>query len=82
VTGYNQIYPWKSFEDTDYETWRKVIGVNLDGAFLMCKAFVPAMAAEVRHARTGSVNGLSADHLVQGGHTSKQPARAKAYPSS
>jgi len=22
-----------------------VIGVNLDGAFLMCKAFVPAMAA-------------------------------------
>lgn len=37
------IYPWKSFEDTDYETWRKVIGVNLDGAFLMCKAFVPGM---------------------------------------
>ena len=39
------IYPWKSFEDTDYETWRKVIGVNLDGTFLMRKAFVPAMAA-------------------------------------
>jgi NAD(P)-dependent dehydrogenase (short-subunit alcohol dehydrogenase family) len=39
------IYPWKSFADTDYETWRKVIGVNLDGAFLMCKAFVPGMAA-------------------------------------
>lgn len=37
------IYPWKSFDDTDYETWRKVIGVNLDGAFLMCKAFVPGM---------------------------------------
>jgi NAD(P)-dependent dehydrogenase (short-subunit alcohol dehydrogenase family) len=37
------IYPWKSFADTDYETWRKVIGVNLDGAFLMCKAFVPGM---------------------------------------
>lgn len=37
------IYPWKSFGDTDYETWRKVIGVNLDGAFLMCKAFVPGM---------------------------------------
>jgi hypothetical protein len=25
------IYPWQSFEDTDYETWRIVIGVNLDG---------------------------------------------------
>lgn len=37
------IYPWKSFADTDYATWRKVIGVNLDGAFLMCKAFVPGM---------------------------------------
>jgi len=39
------IYPWKSFEGTDYELWRKVIGVNLDGAFLMSKAFVPGMAA-------------------------------------
>ncbi|WP_233874600.1 SDR family NAD(P)-dependent oxidoreductase [Paraburkholderia adhaesiva] len=39
------IYPWKSFEETDYATWRKVIGVNLDGAFLMCKAFVPGMVA-------------------------------------
>ena len=39
------IYPWKSFEDTDYETWRKVIGVNLDGTFPMRKAFVLAMAA-------------------------------------
>lgn len=37
------IYPWKSFADTDYDTWRKVIGVNLDGSFLMCKAFVPGM---------------------------------------
>jgi NAD(P)-dependent dehydrogenase (short-subunit alcohol dehydrogenase family) len=37
------IYPWKSFQETDYDLWRKVIGVNLDGAFLMCKAFVPGM---------------------------------------
>ncbi len=37
------IYPWKSFEDTDYDTWRKVISVNLDGPFLMSKAFVPYM---------------------------------------
>ncbi|OBZ95882.1 acetoacetyl-CoA reductase [Pararhizobium polonicum] len=37
------IYPWKSFEETDYDLWRKVISVNLDGPFLMCKAFVPGM---------------------------------------
>lgn len=37
------IYPWKSFLETDYATWKKVIGVNLDGTFLMSKAFVPTM---------------------------------------
>lgn len=37
------IYPWKSFAGTDYDMWRKVIGVNLDGTFLMSKAFVPGM---------------------------------------
>ncbi|ACM28818.1 SDR family oxidoreductase [Rhizobium rhizogenes] len=37
------IYPWKSFAETDYDLWRKVISVNLDGPFLMCKAFVPGM---------------------------------------
>lgn len=42
------IYPWKSFADTDYETWRKVMGVNLDGTFLMCKAFVPGMTERKR----------------------------------
>lgn len=39
------IYPWKSFTETDYAMWRKVMGVNLDGTFLMCKAFVPGMVA-------------------------------------
>jgi NAD(P)-dependent dehydrogenase (short-subunit alcohol dehydrogenase family) len=40
------IYPWKSFEETDYATWQKVIRVNLDGPFLMCKAFVPGMITQ------------------------------------
>ncbi|PWJ76372.1 enoyl-ACP reductase-like protein [Pseudaminobacter salicylatoxidans] len=39
------IYPWKSFEDTDFATWKKVLGVNLDGPFLMSKAFLPGMRA-------------------------------------
>lgn len=37
------IYPWKSFEDTDYATWKKVVAINLDGPFLMTKAFLPGM---------------------------------------
>ncbi|WP_394368292.1 SDR family NAD(P)-dependent oxidoreductase [Chryseobacterium caseinilyticum] len=37
------VYPWKSFEETDCDTLRKVISVNLDGPFLISKAFVPFM---------------------------------------
>jgi NAD(P)-dependent dehydrogenase (short-subunit alcohol dehydrogenase family) len=37
------IYPTSSFAETDFALWRKVLAINLDGAFLMCKAFVPSM---------------------------------------
>jgi NAD(P)-dependent dehydrogenase (short-subunit alcohol dehydrogenase family) len=37
------IYPHSSFAEMEYEQWRKVLAVNLDSAFLMCKAFVPGM---------------------------------------
>jgi NAD(P)-dependent dehydrogenase (short-subunit alcohol dehydrogenase family) len=37
------IYPRSSFAEIEYEQWRKVLAVNLDSAFLMCKAFVPGM---------------------------------------
>lgn len=37
------IYPWKPFAETDFDLWRKVMSVNLDGTFLMSKAFVPGM---------------------------------------
>lgn len=40
------IYPWKTFEDTDYNTWKKVFAINVDGAFLMSKAFVPQMRVQ------------------------------------
>jgi 3-oxoacyl-[acyl-carrier protein] reductase/(S)-1-phenylethanol dehydrogenase len=39
------IYPWRSFQETDYDLWRRVVTVNLDGVFLMSKAFVPGMIA-------------------------------------
>lgn len=37
------IYPYESFDDMTYAAWRKVMSVNLDGPFLMCKAVVPIM---------------------------------------
>lgn len=37
------IFPVIAWDDLDFETWRRVMSVNLDGAFLMCKAFGPLM---------------------------------------
>lgn len=37
------IYPLGSFTETDFALWRKIFAVNLDGTFLMCKAFIPDM---------------------------------------
>ena len=37
------IYPFRDFEEMTFEEWRRMISVNLDSVFLMCKAFVPGM---------------------------------------
>ena len=37
------IYPFMPFEQVTWEIWRKVLAVNLDSQFLMCREFVPAM---------------------------------------
>jgi NAD(P)-dependent dehydrogenase (short-subunit alcohol dehydrogenase family) len=39
------IYPMGSFEDTDWETWRRIMAVNLDSAFHLTKAALPDMKA-------------------------------------
>ena len=39
------IYPMSSFRDTDWETWRRIMSVNLDSAFHLCKAALPHMQA-------------------------------------
>jgi 3-oxoacyl-[acyl-carrier protein] reductase/(S)-1-phenylethanol dehydrogenase len=36
-------YTFNHFNDLSFETWRRYMSVNLDGAFLMCKALVPLM---------------------------------------
>ena len=33
----------KSVWDTDFEEWRRVLRINLDGPFICCKAIVPEM---------------------------------------
>ena len=37
------IYPHAAFDDIDFKEWRRVLSINLDGMFLVCKAFVPGM---------------------------------------
>jgi NAD(P)-dependent dehydrogenase (short-subunit alcohol dehydrogenase family) len=37
------IFPSRDFNDMDYEFWRRVMSINLDGAFFTCKALVPLM---------------------------------------
>ncbi len=37
------IWPPCSFDEMDFEQWRRVLNVNLDSAFLLCKAFIPGM---------------------------------------
>lgn len=37
------IYPHALFSELDYTLWRKILNINLDGTFFMCKAFVPQM---------------------------------------
>jgi NAD(P)-dependent dehydrogenase (short-subunit alcohol dehydrogenase family) len=39
------VYPTASWDDLDYAGFRRVMAVNLDSQFLMCKAFVPQMKA-------------------------------------
>jgi 3-oxoacyl-[acyl-carrier protein] reductase len=37
--------PPAPFAEVGFETWRRVLSVNLDSMFLTCKAFLPAMVA-------------------------------------
>ncbi len=39
----NDICPVQNFEEIEWEDWRRLMGVNLDAIFLLCKAFVPGM---------------------------------------
>ena len=52
-----------NIEETDFATWRKILGVNLDGTFLGCKH-----ALALLKVRGGSIVNLSSVAGLVGGH--------------
>jgi NAD(P)-dependent dehydrogenase (short-subunit alcohol dehydrogenase family) len=52
-----------TIEETDYETWKKVLAVNLDGTFLGCKHALPLLKKS-----GGSIVNLSSVAGLIGGH--------------
>jgi 3-oxoacyl-[acyl-carrier protein] reductase len=47
------------FLDMSYEEWREIMGVALDGAFLLGKAFIPQMVAKGKGGAFVAVSGVS-----------------------
>ena len=52
-----------SIEQLDFATWRRVLGVNLDGAFLGCKYAFPLLRKQ-----GGAIVNLSSVSALVGGH--------------
>lgn len=60
-------------EETDFERWRRIMSINLDGTFLMSQAATPALKASGRGAivNIASISGLRASTLRVAYGTSK-----------
>lgn len=54
------IFPIGDIENVDYDTWRRVLTVNLDSQFLMVKAVLPAM----KKGGWGRIVNLTSDSIV------------------
>ena len=63
-----------SIEDTDYETWRRVHAVDLDGVFLGCKLALPHIHAS----GGGSIVNISSIAAIVAGHNMAAYNSAKA----
>ncbi len=63
-----------SIEDTDYETWRRVHAVDLDGVFLGCKLALPHIHAS----SGGSIVNISSIAAIVAGHNMAAYNSAKA----
>ena len=40
------VYPLRPIADIDFDTWRRVLAVNLDGLFLLTRALLPSMTGK------------------------------------
>jgi len=69
------IYPSQGFEDITYEEWRRVIGINLDSAFLMTSAILPLMKKRLGR---GRIINISSGTVLLGTPTYTHYAAAKA----
>jgi NAD(P)-dependent dehydrogenase (short-subunit alcohol dehydrogenase family) len=63
-----------SIEDTDYETWRRVHAIDLDGVFLGCKLALP----HIRASGGGSIVNISSIAAIVAGHNMAAYNSAKA----
>ncbi len=63
-----------SIEDTDYETWRRVHAIDLDGVFLGCKLALP----HIRASGGGSIVNISSVAAIVAGHNMAAYNSAKA----
>jgi 3-oxoacyl-[acyl-carrier protein] reductase len=68
------VYPAQPFEDITYDDWRRVLTVNLDSAFLMTRAVVPAMKTR----RRGRIVNISSGTVLLGVPNFAHYAAAKA----
>jgi NAD(P)-dependent dehydrogenase (short-subunit alcohol dehydrogenase family) len=53
------------FDDLDFKEWRRVLSINLDSMFLMCKAFVPGMKQQ-RYGRIVNVSSNTFGLVIEG----------------
>jgi 3-oxoacyl-[acyl-carrier protein] reductase len=68
------IYPSASIEELTAESWNRVIGTNLTGAFLCSRAVVPTMLQKKR----GRVTNLSSTTAFRGARNGAHYAASKA----
>ncbi|MFI4986000.1 MAG: SDR family NAD(P)-dependent oxidoreductase [Alphaproteobacteria bacterium] len=68
------LYPSQRFEEITYEQWRRVIAVNLDGAFLVSRCAVPIM----KSGGWGRIINISSGTVWHGTATFTHYAAAKA----
>lgn len=67
-------FPFREFEDITYQEWKEVTAINLDGTFLMVKAFLPLL----KHSPAGRIINISSGSVLSPPPTQCHYVAAKA----